>query len=699
MSARRRLLHRAATRLAGQRHRRYHGPVPPFVRAIVIPVVLAGLLATPHALRAQAPPPAPGLPLDLVALDAIGRPVRDLGPTDLLVEIDGQPRTVRSLRFVHRGAGAEEAARGGAGRAAAEPIRLVIVAVDETTLRRGRERDVASGVWRVVDALTMVDRVGLMLLPEPRGRTTLSADREPVRTALRGLTGRAGDEVLLDASQRDVPAGARPPAGEPGGEPGAPSPDPSGEPTVRQAPRDDRTARGDPADAEPAPDPFRTLATALAGLRDIPGEKFLVYVTGGARPRLREAEIADQAAGLEDLQRAASLARLTAHVVHVPAGGEARPPDRVARLAATTGGTVSVWRGKAGDLASLSAALSGGYVAEVEGLPEDQAGHVRPLRVTLHRKDVRVLAATRWSPRPDPLPALHEEPALDSRPDAAPGTPDAAAAVPRPAQAVPDAELDAVLARVGRYVDVCLAELGTLIAKETYIQRLQRTGYVNFTNDPRTRRTTKADLLLLRNSGGWLPFRDVYEVNGATLVEREDRLRKLFLENPATALEQGQRISEESARHNLGAVYRTINTPFVAFSFFQTASLPRFRFARDGTDTVDGVRAWRIKYVETGRPTHIVHGRTGGDLPAAGTVWVDPASGRVLRTLLTTRDEGVRVRVTVQFRANDAVGVWTPSKMEESYEQERGDTILAEATYSDFRRFQVTTDEMLGPPR
>lgn len=664
--------------------------------------VLIALLVRPATgIHAQPAPPPSTAPLDLVALDAAGKPVLDLSPADISVRIDGQPREIRSLRYVFRGAGADEAASGGlaAVPAAAESTRRVLIVVDEHTIRRGRESVVASGVWRIVDALTTTDQVGVLALPRPRGQIALAQDREPVRSALRGLVGRAED----DDGRRPASGFAAPPrpdAPEPGAEPRQASPE-SSEPRV--APPMARPQQDDPdrpTEPEPREESLRTLEATLSALRDLDGEKFLVYVTGGAERRERADRPADLGIGLAPLLDAAALARVTLHLVHVPAGDAARPPEDVARLASATGGTVSVLRSKGGELGLLVASLSGSYVVEVEPRPEDRTDRATDVRVTSARKGVRFLAASRWAPRADPLPAL----VLPASP-AEPALPPAVAARAksdarsRHEPPPPDGELQVVLSRVGRYVDTCLAELGSLIAKETYVQRMRRTVAASFTNDPRSTRTTRADVLLLRNKDGWLPFRDVYEVNGAKLVEREDRLKRLFLDDPGTALEQGQRITDESTRYNLGAVVRTINTPFVAFSFFQTGALGRFRFERDGTDTIEGVRAWRIRYEETGRPTHIMQGRTGADLPSDGSIWVDPGSGRVLKTFLQTRDEGVDVRVTVHFRANDAVGVWTPARMEESYELLQGGSIATMADYSDFRRFQVTTSENMAPPK
>jgi hypothetical protein len=257
----------------------------------------------------------------------------------------------------------------------------------------------------------------------------------------------------------------------------------------------------------------------------------------------------------------------------------------------------------------------------------------------------------------------------------------------------PDPELDAVLARVGQYVETYLREFGNVIAEETYVQTLTRFS-------ARTSRRTRADLLLLKGTDGWVPFRDVFEVDGQPLRERDDRLKALFLEDPEQALAKGRRISEEGARYNLGSVYRTINTPLVTISFFHTVNLRHFEFERRGTPAIDGTRTWRIGYREVGSPTQITQASTGADLPSKGSLWVEPASGRVLRTSLETGDVGVQVLVTVDYAPNDALGFWVPEKMEEIYRQPtRNHTIAATARYSRFRRFAVSTDEMLGPPR
>ena len=56
----------------------------------------------------------------------------------------------------------------------------------------------------------------------------------------------------------------------------------------------------------------------------------------------------------------------------------------------------------------------------------------------------------------------------------------------------------------------------------------------------------RSDLLLVRVPGrdGWLPFRDVYEVDGRAVRDRSERLKKLFIEAPETAVNAATQIEQ-----------------------------------------------------------------------------------------------------------------------------------------------------------
>ena len=138
-------------------------------------------------------------------------------------------------------------------------------------------------------------------------------------------------------------------------------------------------------------------------------------------------------------------------------------------------------------------------------------------------------------------------------------------------------------------------------------------------------------MVKLEGFDGWLPFRDVFEVDGVQVRDRDDRLRKLFLEAPpARAVETSNRILEESARYNIGNVRRNLNLPTLALFLVHPTYAPRFAFSKRGEPTENGVRLWEIAFSEASRPT-VIRTFDGKDIVSSGTFWVEPVSGRVVR--------------------------------------------------------------------
>jgi len=263
------------------------------------------------------------------------------------------------------------------------------------------------------------------------------------------------------------------------------------------------------------------------------------------------------------------------------------------------------------------------------------------------------------------------------------------------ASAQSPAPLDQVLARMFAYVERFQREFGSMVAEEHYEQTIrQAAGFAR--GEPR--RDLRSDFLLVNVPGqGWLPFRDVYEADGRQIRDRQDRLTALFLSGTTSgALEQAQRIMNESARYNLGGGTRNINVPTLALMYLgpDTRSGVRFveaKFDRPGEGRV-------IEFTEIRRPTLIV--TTGGrDLPARGRIWVDDTTGTITRTELHADDTGVEAEVVVSFELESTVSTWVPRRMEDRFKR-RGDNseVRGVATYSRFRRFQVSTSEELATP-
>lgn len=281
------------------------------------------------------------------------------------------------------------------------------------------------------------------------------------------------------------------------------------------------------------------------------------------------------------------------------------------------------------------------------------------------------------------------------------------------AQAEPS--LDAVIDRAAAYVREYVERSSLLVAEERYVQQIRRpdnnpvAGNLSRSNPGggfasgggiRKSQLLRSDYLLVRlgGGGGWMPFRDVFEVNGSKVADRNDRLTRLFLEPSPTSFDQATRIMADSTRYNIGTMTRTINIPTLALMFLHPDIRTRFSFAHQGGETVAGRAAWVVEYHERDRPTLIKTTR-GRDLAATGKMWIDPATGTVVKTSMTAADPLVRALVTTTYREDATLQFWVPAEMAEHYVVGNDvDELTGSATYTNFRRFTVNTDDVMRRP-
>jgi hypothetical protein len=247
----------------------------------------------------------------------------------------------------------------------------------------------------------------------------------------------------------------------------------------------------------------------------------------------------------------------------------------------------------------------------------------------------------------------------------------------------------AVMMNASAYLARYAKALSSVVSEERYTQRLTRKD--RFNRDSPATRVLLSDYLLVAVSGSsqWIPFRDVYSVDGVAIRDRSDRLLALFVEAPVDALKQALRIRNESSRYNIGAGVRDINVPTFALQILTEEWRGRFSYAVKGRERVGETDAVVVEYAETGSPTLIV-GLNNVDLPARGRFWIDPGDGRILRTLLETRPNGCVNTLEVRFRYEPRLELLVPDEMIER--RDAGEEILeGRATYTNFRRFRVDT--------
>ncbi len=270
------------------------------------------------------------------------------------------------------------------------------------------------------------------------------------------------------------------------------------------------------------------------------------------------------------------------------------------------------------------------------------------------------------------------------------------ATTPQPQDAI---TVDDVVARASAYVETFVEKLSTVVMEEEYRQTFFRNRRGTAAQ---TRLVSEFLLMRVQGVGEWVGFRDVFEVDGRQLRDRQDRLAALFLGDATTALTRAQHIAQESARYNLGSTRRTFNVPTFALFFLHPSNTRRFRFEMAAEGCAGEDTAWDIRFEEIEYPT-LTRGFEGIDLPSRGRFCLDPVSGRVIETQLELHHPsagGGRLatdaKVRVTFALEPRLNLWVPVEMRETYSERGGGTTNATARYRNYRQFSVTVTEDAG---
>lgn len=238
------------------------------------------------------------------------------------------------------------------------------------------------------------------------------------------------------------------------------------------------------------------------------------------------------------------------------------------------------------------------------------------------------------------------------------------------------------------YIERFERDASALVADEHYIQRLElRRG----TSRTHWTRELRSDYVLVKpaDTGPWLGYRDIFEVDGTPVREREARLVELLTGTAPDSLARAAAFARDGSRFNLGPE-RTVNTPTLPLQLMARVNADRLR--------VRVPRNWErqetvsITFEERDRPT-IVRTPDGHNVESRGTLTVRVADGAILGAQLYFRFMAERgrpeARMHVAYGPVAGVSVLVPARLSEELPMTEGEA-SGIATYSNYRRFQTS---------
>jgi hypothetical protein len=273
--------------------------------------------------------------------------------------------------------------------------------------------------------------------------------------------------------------------------------------------------------------------------------------------------------------------------------------------------------------------------------------------------------------------------------------------------------LPVILARAATYIETYAGSVSGLVMEESYVQDVQQVNRFGFRVTIRggpVHRTLKSDLLLVRpaEADAWMQFRDVFEVDGKPVRDRNDRLAKLFLQPSKSTAAQADKIIRESARYNIGDIERTINLPVLAMTVLDRRAQPGFQFHIDQAPVDLKVLPKSLSFAIQPDAAIVafdeVQIRTmiatpeGKNLRSHGRFWLAMPAAEVLMTELRVDDYSLGAAIHVAYQRRPALKVPVPIEMHELYENHLNSMkVEGTATYSNFREFNVKVDEEIAP--
>ncbi len=169
--------------------------------------LVCGLCGSIFSLSAQQqPPPKPSFQssvevtsLDVTVVDDKGKPITNLTPADFIVRIDGKDRRVVTAEWVpliqEGGATAPPPPDGYSTNESASGGRLIVIAVDQPSIRFGGAMAISKAANAFVDRLAPSDRIAVAGIGLGAPSTPFIQDRARIKAALARMVGQRMGEM------------------------------------------------------------------------------------------------------------------------------------------------------------------------------------------------------------------------------------------------------------------------------------------------------------------------------------------------------------------------------------------------------------------------------------------------------------------------------------------------------------------------
>ena len=241
-------------------------------------------------------------------------------------------------------------------------------------------------------------------------------------------------------------------------------------------------------------------------------------------------------------------------------------------------------------------------------------------------------------------------------------------------------DIDELRRRVGVYARRFITEFSNVVTEEQYEQR--------FANSARRRRL-KSDFLLVAYPGKRelvMVFRDVREVDGKPIRDKEDRMTRMFVQPFDNAVRRARDIHRDGLRFNIDN--GRMMDPLTVIGYLQLEYQGGFRLTRGDIARDLGPDVRVIDLVPTA-----ARGRTAN----AARAWISESTGEIFKTELRSGFGARAQTTTTTFSPDPVLKIRVPAEMRDDVPR-GGDDFIGVATYSNVRRFEVTTESVVAVP-